>query len=366
MYPVATLSGSIIGVGFLSLPYIALRVGIWVMLLYFIVLTALVVFIHTIFGEISLKTPDLRRFPGFVEFHLGVFAKWLTLVLIIFGSFGVLLSYLIVGGGFLGAIFGPILGGSASIYIFIYFCAVSFIVYFGLKLISRIEFWALILLLLSLLLIFIKGFSHISFENIFSPALVGHDWKTLFLPYGAIMFSLWGIGLIPEIEEMLRGRKHLLKKVIIVGVLIPAVFYVLFTLLIMGISGSATTESALVGLKGFLDPWVVSLAIFIGVITTFTAFITQGLFLKDIFIYDMKMHAFPAWVFTCFVPLILFLIGINSFIGLISFIGGVFLGINGIIILLMYKKIGGKHYIIIPLIVVFVVGIIYEMVYFLK
>ena len=81
VYPIATLAGSIIGVGFLSLPYITLKVGSIAMLFYFIALAAVVVSIHVMFGQISLKTPDHKRFPGFVEFYLGQWPKKIALVL---------------------------------------------------------------------------------------------------------------------------------------------------------------------------------------------------------------------------------------------------------------------------------------------
>ena len=367
IYPIATLSGSIIGVGFLSLPYIALKVGVWPMLFYFIALTGLIVFVHVIFGEISLKTPDYKRWPGFVGFYLGKTAKSIILFSMILGSFGVLLAYLIIGSQFLTAILNPLLGGDLSIYVFLYFAILSMAVYFGIKAVAKLEFWALVLLLSALIVIFIKGFSKINLSNIFpNNAIIPGDWKTMFLPYGAIMFSLWGVGLIPETEEMLRGNKKSLKKVIIISTLIPATIYILFIFLILGISGIHTTESALTGLKSFLGRGIISIALFIGVITTFTAFMAQGLLLKKVFIYDMGIKNFPAWIFTCFPPLILFLLGFNSFISLISFIGGVLLSIDGILILLMYKKIGGKKIIIYPLMLVFVFGIIYSLVYFIK
>lgn len=366
IYPIAALSGSIIGVGFLSLPYITSKVGIWAMLFYFAVLTALVVFLHVIFAQISLKTPDFKRFPGFVGFYLGKPAERFAIFLTIFGSFGVLLAYLIIGGQFLATIFSPLLGGDILIYVVLYFTVLSFIVYFGIKLISKVEFWALSLLLLLLFIIFVKGFSQIKLENIFiGNSLAISNWKSIFLPYGAIIFSLWGTGLIPEIEEMLRDRKKLLKKVVIISTLISAFIYLLFIFLILGITGPQTTDSALAGLGNFLGTGLLSLALFIGVTTTFTAFMGQALLLKKVFIYDMGIKEFPAWVFTCFTPLMLFLLGVNSFIPLISFIGGVFLGINGIFILLMYKKIGGRKIIIYPLTAVFILGIIYEIVYFI-
>ena len=180
------------------------------------------------------------------------------------------------------------------------------------------------------------------------------------------MFSLWGAGLIPEVEEMVIGNKKSLKKIIIAGTLISSVFYFLFILLILGISGNATTEAGLTGLAGILPNAVVTIALLIGAITTSIAFVAQGLLLKKVLMYDAGVGQFPAWAWVCFIPLGLFLLGFNSFIPLISFIGGFLLGIDGILILLMYRKIGGKKIIVYPLMLVFILGMAYEIIYFVK
>ncbi len=365
IYPIATLSGSIIGVGFFALPYITLKVGIWIMLAYFLVLGFLVILIHLMYGEIALKTPDFKRFPGFVGFHLGKWFGRLSLVLTAIGSFGVLLVYLIIGSDFLSNVFLPIFGGSKLLYVFIYFALASLIIYFGIKIVSKVELAVLCFLLLVLVLIFIKSFSQFNLNNIFISNFKLQT-PNFFLPYGAIMFSLWGTGMIPETEEMLGKNKKLVKKIIITAILISAVIYIFFIFLVLGVTGSNTTQSALLGLKGFLGNGVVTLGILVGVATTFVGFITSGLTLKKVLIYDLKIKNFHSWVITCFTPLILFLIGLNSFIGLISFIGGILLGIDGILILLMYKKIGGKKLLIYPLSLIFIIGIIYELVYFIK
>ena len=365
IYPVATLSGSIIGVGFFALPYITMKVGIWLMLAYFLVLGFLVILIHLIYSEVALKTPDFKRFPGFVKFHLGKWFGRFSLVLTLLGSFGVLLVYLIIGSEFLSSVFSPIFGGSKLLYVFIYFSLASLIIYFGIKMVSKVELGVICFLLLILVLIFIKGFSQIKIGNFFIGD-IGLGIKSLFLPYGAVMFSLWGTGMIPEAEEMLGKKKKLIKKVITISILIPAVIYLFFIFLVLGISGSSTTESALIGLKSFLGNGVTTLGILIGVSTTFVGFITLGLTLKKMLIFDLKIKNFHSWVITCFAPLILLLVGLNSFIGLISFIGGVLLGINGILILLMYKKIGGKNLLIYPLSLVLIFGIIYQLIYFLQ
>ncbi len=365
VYPISTLAGSIIGVGFLSLPYIASTVGIWPMLFYFIIITALVVFLHVIFGQISLKTPDFKRFPGFAGFYLGNWAKIVTLVSIIVGSFGVLLAYVIIGSQFLTLMLQSLFGGSLFMYTLFYFALGSFLVYFGVKTISKVEFWALLILLVVLGILFFRLFLQIHVNN-FSVSYLTFNISNSLLPYGAIMFSLWGTGLIPETEEMLTGNKKLLKKVIIISTLIPAAMYLLFIFLIVGVTGGHTTQEAITGLQPFLGQGFFWLALFIGVITTFTAFVTQGLLLKKVFVYDVNMKEGAAWFLTCATPLALFFLGLNSFIDLISFIGGVLLSLDGILILLMYQKIGGRKIVIYPLMLVFVLGIIYELIYFVK
>jgi len=362
IYPVAVMSGSIIGVGFLALPYITLQVGIVTMLFYFVILTTLIVYLHVMFAKISLKTPDFKRFPGFVRYYFGAVPEKMTLILTIFGSFGILLVYLLVGGQFLTAIFSPVFGLSESNYIIIFATVLSLVLYFGIRAISQIEFWALLTLSVLFSIIFIKTSGHIQAENLF---LFPQPGANLFLPYGAILFALWGTGLIPEIEEMLRPRKKLFKNIIIVATLIPALIYLAFIFLVLGVTGSATSESALAGLKAFFNNGVMTIVLAMGVVAIFMAFVSQGLILKKTLMYDMKINKTLAWLLTCAVPLLLFFLGFNSFIPLISFIGGVFLGINGIFILLMYKKIGGKKIIIYPLSTFFLLGIAYEIFYFL-
>ena len=365
IYPIAVFSGGMVGVGFLSLPYIASKSGSWVMLGYFLVLTALIAITNLIFCQISLKTPDHQRFPGFVGHYLGKWPEVFTMISVIFGTIGVLLVYLLIGGQFLTSVFQPLFHGNVLTYVLIYFFVVSVIVYFDIKVVAKAEFWIVTLLFLFLFVIFIEGFSQIKFSNIFTT---NYSLQTtnFFLPYGPLLFALWGIGLIPEIEEMLVGQKKKLKFIITISTIMVSAFYLLFTFLILGITGKQTDQTALVGLKNFLPNILVLVSILIGALATFTAFITQGIILKKTLMFDLKIKHWQAFVMTCCPPLIFYLIGIKSFIPLLSFIGGVLLGIDGILIALMYKKIGGKNIIVYPLFLVFLVGVIYEIIYFIK
>jgi tyrosine-specific transport protein len=361
---IATLSGTIIGVGIFSLPYLTLLSGFWTILGYFLVLGIVSILIHLFFGELALKTEDYKRFPGFAKIYLGKWGEKIAIFSTTFGLSGAILAYLIVGGGFLNALLSPIFGGSELIYTLFYFLIGAILIFFGIKIVSKIELLGLLFFFLSLFLIFIKGWHLIKIENLLitkTPSL-----KTFFLPYGPILFSLWGAALIPEVEEMLKGKKQLLLKIIPISILISALIYLFFIFLILGICGNKTTESALSGLKTFLGDGIVSLTLFFGILTTFTSFISLGLTLKKVFWYDLGFNKNFAFFLTCFIPLFLYLIGIKEFISVISFVGSILLGIDGILILAMYKKIKPGQILIYPLFLVLICGIIFEILHFLK
>lgn len=363
IFPIATLSGTIIGVGIFSLPYIASKIGFLAMMGYFLILGFLVILIHVFFGEVSLATPDLKRLPGFVKFYLGSKAEKISAASFIIGSFGSILAYLIVGGEFLGGLLSPYFGGSIFFWTLVYFVLGAGFVYFGIKWIEKIEFWGVISFFVILFFLFIRSQPFLKTENLFSS----FDIKYLFLPYGPILFSLWGASLIPEIEEMMGKKKKLLNWVIISSILISILFYALFIYLVLGVTGATTTESALTGLRNILGNDAVNLGFIFGIIATFTSFITVGLTLKNVFHLDLKINKTFAWLITFFVPLFLFFIGIKQFIPVVSFVGAFMLGIEGIFILLMYRKIkkGKMKIFILPLFFLFILGIIYSMTEFL-
>ena len=373
--PIAVISGTIIGVGLFSLPYIASKTGYLVMLGYFLVLGAIVMVIHLMFGELSLVTPDFKRLPGFAKVHLGEWAKKITMFSTVFGISGAILAYLIVGGEFLNSLLSPTFGGSACFYSYLYFFLGAILIFFGIQAIAKIELWSLVLFFLILFAIFLRGNHFISAANFTAFPFdfkIGFKLSDLFLPYGPILFSLWGAALIPEAEEMLGKNKKLLKKVIVISTIIPIIISLFFIYLIWGITGHLTTESALTGLKAYLGDGIVGMALFLGFLITFTSFIALGLTLKKILWYDFKMQKNLAWFLTCFVPLGLFILGFQSFISIIGLVGAIALGIDGALILLMYRKLLlkkgeiKKSLLVFPLIFVFAFGIIYELIYFLR
>lgn len=373
LYAFSTLTGTIIGVGFFSLPYITSKVGFLVMLFYFIILGAVGTLVHLLYGEIALRTKGLHRLPGYAGKYLGRGGKIISLLAAILGGFGALLAYLIVGGQFLFSFLNPLFGGSDLIYTLIYFLGGAILIYFGIKSIAQIEFFALILFFMVLFFILWRGFPLIEIKNLFV-----FDRAYLFLPYGPVLFSLTALALVPEIKEMLKDNPKNLKSVIPLAIFVSALTYLFFIFLILGITGQSASIEAVAGLKNFLNGDLMALVFFFGVLTTFTSFITLGLTLKKVFWYDLKLPKDLSWFLACFTPFILFFLGFKNFITVVSLTGGVMLGLDVILIILVYLRAKTKgdlvpayefsfpRPLLYCLILFFILGIIYEAVYFIR
>ncbi len=361
IYAIAALSGTIIGVGFFSLPYLAVQVGIWPLLVYFAVLGGVVLLLHLLFAEVALKTPDFLRLPGYAKLYFGEKGKIIAFIIAILGIYGAILAYLIIGGKFLEGIFQPFLGGSYFVYVMVYFFLGSLLIFAGIRPLAKICFFEILIFSAMVALFFISGRHLFQSDNLLTP----FSWSRIFLPYGPILFSLWGAAMIPEVEEMLGDRKILLKKVVAVSVIIPIVIYFLFALAVAGISGAKTSADAISGLSGFLGGRVIILGYFVGLVTTFTSFVALGLTLEKVFRFDFEIPRFPAFFLVCAIPISLFIFGVTDFLSVISVIGSMMMGLEGLLIVLMYRRIEGKKLLLYPLVLVLLGGIIYEILNFI-
>lgn len=368
-YALATLIGMIIGVGIFGIPYCFSQAGFAIGFFYLILLTGAVLLLHLFYGEIILRTNHENRLVGYAEKYLGSKGKNFAGAIIIFEFYGALLAYLIAGGHFLNIILGRFFGGSDFLWTMIFFAFGSLLILFGLKTVAASEFFMAILLLLAAFVFIFKGLPLINIAN-----LKTLDWAKFFLPYGVVLFSLTGGAAIPEIRQILKGQEGKIKKVIVLGTLIPALIYALFALSIASVMGSGTTENAIDGLAGYFGQWVLVLGAIFGFLAVITSFLVLGLNLRRVFQYDYKQKAIFAWVLACFVPLVGYLLGLNDFIVVIGLIGALAGGLEGIMTILIYrkaKKTGDRQPeyslkiakpIILSLIFIFALGIVYELI----
>ena len=331
-YAVSTLAGTIVGVGVFGLPYVAWRAGFFTEAVYLAVLFFVFVSLHLMFGEIILRTGARHRLVGYVGLYLGERARKFVTLTTTLGTLGGMLVYILVGGRFLNVLFDGFLAVPAYSYL-VFWAAGSCLIIFGLKVIKRSELVMLFFMVAAIAVLMIGGAKKISLDNFFT-----FDSSRIFLPYGITLFALAGIAAVPAVRDILEGSEKKIKKALILGTALPALFYVLFVALVLGVSGEAVSEDAISGLKSVLGNFVVFTGALFGVFAVATSYITFGLYLKDMLVYDLSINKIPALLFIISAPIALVFLHSDSFIVVLGFIGAIFGGLESIFLIYTYKK----------------------------
>lgn len=361
---VSLLVGTIVGVGIFGLPYVAAKAGVLVVIGYIVLLGLVTMAISMAYAEIICCTKGNHRLVGYSEMYLGRFFKIVATFSLFFGFFGSLLAYLIVAGQFLQILFANIFTPNAFTYSMIFLAGGAILIYAGIKSIAKTEVFMAVFLIAIIFFLFIASLGKINTAN-----LAAIDWKNIFLPYGVVLFALGGLSAIPEMETLVKEDKEVFGSSIKWGILISAFLYILFVLAVVGVTGAGTSQEAIIGLIGHLSPKIILAGALFGFLAIATSFLSLGLTLKNSFIYDYKISHNVAWFLVISVPLALFCAGIGQFIPIISLIGVVAGGVDGILVILVYNKIRQKNkktcFFQIPLaaqigmVVLFTLGIIY-------
>ncbi len=325
---IATMTGMIIGAGFLGMPYVIAKSGFLIGLIQIVIIGFILLTIKLYLGEILLRTEKTHQLPGLAKLYLGKWGGKIMFYSMLLGIYIAAVAYLLGEGESLSYLFTGTL--NYTFYFALgFWILISFFVYHGLRTLKKGESAGLIIVTFILLLIVILFSSKIKIQN-----LTYSNFNYAFIPVGVIMFALLGFSAIPEAMRVLRRREYLLKKAILIAAIIPIVIYIIFTLIVVGYSGTETPEIATFALG--------KVFILLGIFTIFTAYFGLTMALRDIYRFDLNYNKFKAWFLACFAPLIIFLIiywfNLASFIEIIGVAGAVFGTLNGILILLMVKR----------------------------
>ncbi|TSC91010.1 MAG: aromatic amino acid permease [Parcubacteria group bacterium Gr01-1014_2] len=334
LYAVSILVGTIVGVGIFGIPFSFAKAGFLSGILFLVFVGFLSLAVNLIFGEVVLRTKEIHQFTGYAKIYLGKGAKILASFAWFLSIYGALLAYIIISGNFLFNIFISQFYENPLIYSIWFFIFVSLAVLAGLKTIVRFELFMVFFFILVVFLVFILGIPKIELQNL--TTLFNQEFW--FLPYGILLFAYAGFSAIPIQREVLKSKTGVLKKAILWGSLIPAVLYLIFTISIVGISGEATSPDVVSGLTDFFDYRIIFLVSIFGILAITTSFLALAFALVETFRLDYGFKRFNAWALTCFIPFFLFLFGVRNFIEVISLAGALAIGVEGVILVAMYKK----------------------------
>jgi len=331
---VGTMIGSVVGIGVFGIPYVFAQAGFLIGLVMLLVIGVLLVLLQLLYAEITIQTPGERRFSGLAEKYLG--KTWMKIAALAFltSAWGAMIAYVIIGGEFLHTLLGPMIGGTPFMYSIGFFVIEAFFLLWGLKMVSGVETYVVAILLLLFGAIIILGFPDVEMVNLLSLNV-----SKAFLPYGVVLFAIAGMGIVPEMHAIL-GEKYegKIRSAIISGKALILLLYALFALVVVGVTGTATSDEAIIGLGKALGPTVTAIGSLAGIVTLVSIFVVVGIQIKDTFIFDFKIKPMLAWFLTVSVPIILFLLGVREFISVISFSGAVFGAMSAVIVLLVFEK----------------------------
>ncbi len=364
---VATLTGTIIGAGFLGIPYVVSKSGFLIGLFWMIMLCLIMLIVNLVTGEIVLSTKTQHHLPGYASKYLGRKTKLIVFVASIFGLYAALIAYLL---------------GEGESFSYLFFGSANYSIYFGLgfwvlmavftlggiREFKKIEPAGVLGVFLVALVLGLINFNKLNFSN-----LLYSNNSFFFLPFGVVLFAFLGISSIPEMRRVLKNNEKLMKKSIIIGSVIPLLVYIIFTIIVLGLFGQNVSEIATINFGKIVT--------ILGIFTMFTAFLALSLAVQDTYRFDFNMSFKKAWVFAIGIPLVFFvlveLLNLAGFVKLLSLGGSISGGLLGIAILLIHEKIKQEEIqkkierkpefkvrlnllIKIVLIIIFVAGMIYE------
>ncbi len=369
---IAVLLGTVVGAGIFGLPYAFAQIGYIGGIVYLIFLGLIVLVTNFCFGEIVLRTNGPLGVSGYIKKYLGQKAWWIMGISLLLGLYSALIAYIIAFSKFAPIVFAPIFGGSDLIYAIIFWIIGSYLIMRGSKVMAKAELGMTTLLILMTLLVFIFSLKYINPEN-----YQDFNATNIFYPYGVVLFALGGLTAVPTMRKILGNDANLMRSALVIGgLVIPILVYAIFTFSVVGVSGSHTSEDAISGLIKIMGPKIILTGALFGLLSVLTSFVSLGYALRQFFNRDHKIPLTWASLLAVSVPMILFLLGLNSFIKVIGFAGGIIAGTEGILIIMAFyraKKLGDRSpeynfalpkFIAYFICVVFVLGIIYQLVYF--
>ena len=339
---IAVLIGTIIGAGVFTLPYVAVHSGLATTFIWLIIVSLIITYLHLGFGEIVLRTKQDFRLPGYVGHYLNSSAKKLILLITFFTFSFSLLIYLLLGSQFLKVILNSVWTNfyfPQGFLVILLWLLLSSVVLSKNKRLSKINFYLSFALLFLFFIIVIFALPRFEGGNINLFNFTNH-WGWL-IPYGVLFFALNGMVAVPEAIKVLKargGKKEKSKKVIIIGTLIPAFCYLAFILAVVGASGSFTTLEAIEGLKGVLGNSIILLGAMLGFLAVSTSYLIFASYIKNSFINDFKWSRFISYFLVIVGPLLLYCLHLENLVKLISFMGGMLGGLEGVMLVLVLRK----------------------------
>lgn len=215
-----------------------------------------------------------------------------------------------------------------------------------------------------IVLIFVTALPHVNFDG--APIV---DPKNLFLPFGAVLFSLAGwTGIEPAYESRRRAKRKSDPWIALAaGTIFAAILYALFA---AGVLGTAThiTPDTISGL-GNWPAWKRDIVAVLGILAVATVSMPITREIRNSLEKDLRWNKLGSRVLIIFFPIVCVLAGLNNFLTVVGLVGGLFLSTQYLLIIFIGRHAlalsPGKKFTVDTIAFIFIVGAVYQVVSFI-
>ncbi len=330
------LTGTILGAGIFSLPYVIGNVGLFLGAAYLVCFGLVYFFIHRFYGEALLTAPPGHNFLYFLKESIGARAWRLSSAIIVAEFLLILTVYLILAPSFGAFVFGSGAAGTAVLAVF--WALGSLFIFLRLDVLGWTEFLGVAAILAFTLFIF--GFGAAPLSGALWPKDIG--LAALLLPFGPLLFSLAGRSAMAQVVEKERdsakaGRPFSVVKVAFWGTFIAAAVYFLFVVAVLRLTPHPAPD-ALSGLGG-LPAGVLAILGIIGLLAIWKSYIVIGLNTKEMLELDLGLPKAWGALAVIAAPMAFYAIGLNDFLSVIGLLGGLFLAFDSALVVYIWRRL---------------------------
>ena len=333
------LTGTIIGAGIFSLPYVFAKTGLLASTVLLVLFCIGATTSHLMYADVLARDTKHHRFTGLARSYFGVRGYLLSLFAVVFKSLIGLTIYLILSASFIQLLFPQL---SEWHMVVLFWVAGSVSLFFSIKRETSAEIIATVTIGVVILGLAIWGL----LRGGGIPIITNAKWyEHVFIPLGALIFSFGGGAAIPSLISYYKKKNIALsaiKKPIIIGTAIPLVLYFAFIVGVLMIHPHPTADT-ITGLVPLLPEWAKIAIGILGLVSLWSSYLMTGFDVRNSLHYDVRYRRTVSNAIVVLVPILLYVFGLTNFVKAVSITGGVFGGMVGILLIKMWKKAETKE-----------------------
>jgi amino acid permease len=331
---VATLSGAVIGAGILAIPYTVYIAGYWTGVLYLSILGIMMIVLHLMLGEISLRTKGFAPLSKLLKIYIGKKGELLGIGATFIIIYGALTAYIEASGEILHSFFPA----SPILWSIVFTLIGTSIALKGVRIVSQWQLLFLIGMILIIVSIALRAVSDTMIDwnqFVISPS---NSIRDIITPYGPILFAYSGLLIIPQIKQIIQKDKTSMKSSIILAGLIPILLYALFVTVVIGVVGSDIGPIASIELGAKMGPQISAIINIFALLAMLTSFIALTIASVDTYRSFSQIHPITANFITVFPSLVFVYLNSHIFNLVLGVAGALGVGILSILTVLMFWR----------------------------